>query len=82
MIYSNKLNLIKEVEEDRLSNYQKTKQLDEELLKLNKMKDTIATYSQQNSTLSKENAKLVEELQVLRQKKKELSSDIEQNRTK
>lgn len=75
---SNKLNLIKEVEEDRLSIYQKNKQLEEELLKLNQMKETIARFSLQNTTLTQENAKLNEEILNLRQKKKEYSSELEQ----
>lgn len=71
------MSLIKEVEEDRLSIYQKNKQLEEELLKLNQLKETISRLSLQNTTLTQENAKLNEEIQNLRHKKKEFSSELE-----
>ena len=69
---------MKEIEEDRLSIYQKTKQLDEELLKINQLKETVTRLNQQNMVLSKENAKLNEEITALRQRKKDLSSENEQ----
>ena len=71
---------MKEIEEDRLSIYQKTKQLDEELLKINQLKETVGRLNQQNTVLAKENAKLNEEITILRQKKKDLSSENEQTK--
>jgi len=72
--------LVKEIEEDRLSIYQKTKHLDEELLKINQLKEAVSRLNQQNTILSKENAKLNEELQTVRQKKKDFSSELEQSK--
>lgn len=65
------MNLLKELEDERLSVFQKSRTLEEEILKITYLKDTNSRLTTQNETLSKENTRLVSENQSLREKQRE-----------